>query len=141
MKKLILSIAALLILAGSFFAFSYFKDQDVEGTITIILIDEIGDTISSEEYDFTSDDTLFDLLDENYEVGCADLSYQLSSECSQNILTSRVILKIDEIETDWMNTYIAIYENDEYSLNGIDNMTLNDGDIFVFEYKVYGGDN
>ena len=141
MKKLILSIAALLILAGSFFAFSYLKDQDTEGTITIILIDEMGDTISSKEYDFISDDTLFDLLDENYEVGCADASYQLSSECEGNIFTSRVILKIDEIETDWMNTYIAIYENEEYSLSGIDDMTLNDGDIFVFEYKVYGGDN
>lgn len=141
MKKLILSIAALLLLAGSFFAFSYLKVQDTEGTITIILIDEIGDTISSKEYDFTSDDTLFDLLDENYEIGCADSSYQLSSECSENILTSRVILKIDGIETDWLNTYIAIYENDKYSLSGIDGMTLNDGDIFVFEYKVYGGGN
>lgn len=141
MKKLILSIASLLLLAGSFFAFGYFKNQDIEGTITIILIDEIGDTISSKEYDFTSDDTLFDLLNENYEIGCADSSYQLSSECSKNILTSRIILKIDGIETDWINTYIAIYENEKYSLNGIDNMTLNDGDIFVFEYKVYGGDN
>jgi hypothetical protein len=141
MKKVLMSIAALLLLVGSFLALSYLDFSDKEGTITIILIDEIGDTISSREYDFTSDDTLFDLLEENYDIGCADSSYQLSSECSENILTSRVILKIDGIETDWDNSYIAIYENDKYSILGIDEIALNDGDIFIFEYKVYGGDN
>ena len=50
-------------------------------------------------------------------------------------------MKIDDVETDWINNYIAIYENNEYSLLGIDSIVLNDGDIFVFEYKTVGGDN
>ncbi len=141
MKKVILSIAALILLFGSFIALSYFGNSDIEGSVKIILIDEIGDKISSKEFSFTSEDTLFDLLGKNYEIGCADSSYQLSTDCNEGLFTSRILMKINNIETDWTNTYIAIYENDEYSVLGIDNMTLNDGDVFVFEYKIVGGDN
>ena len=125
----------------SFLALSYLDNSDIEGSVTITLIDEIGDTVSSKEYDFTSEDTLFDLLNENFEVGCANSSYQLSLECDKGLFSSRVLMKLNDVETDWTSTYIAIYENDEYSLLGIDNMTLNDGDVFVFEYKIVGGDN
>ena len=141
MKKVIISVAALVFLAGSFLTISYFNKSDIEGTITITVVDEIGDTVSSKEFDFTSEDTLFDLLDQNFEVGCANSSYQLSSECEKILFTSRVLMKIDDVETDWINNYIAIYENNEYSLLGIDSIVLNDGDIFVFEYKTVGGDN
>ncbi|KFZ27016.1 MAG: hypothetical protein KQ78_00782 [Candidatus Izimaplasma bacterium HR2] len=141
MKKVIISVAALVFLASSFLALSYFNKSDVEGTITITVIDEIGDIVSSKEFDFTSEDTLFDLLDQNFEVGCANSSYQLSSECEKILFTSRVLMKIDDVETDWINSYIAIYKNNEYSLLGIDNIVLNDGDVFVFEYKTVGGDN
>lgn len=140
MKKIILSLVAIVILAGSTFAISHYKNQDIEGSISIVLIDEFGDTISNIEYDFTSEDTLFGLLDENYELGCANSSYSLSSNCESGLFSSRVLMKIDSIETDWMNTYIAIYENDDYSLVGIDFIALNDGDIFVFKYKEVGGD-
>lgn len=143
MKKVILSVASLVLLAGSFLALSYFEKSDIEGSVTITLVDEIGDIVSNSEYDFTSEDSLFDLLNDNFELGCADSSFHLSSECDDVNLffSSRVLMKIDSIETDWMNTYISIYENDEYSLLGIDNITLNDGDVFVFEYKKVGGDN
>ena len=141
MKKVLISIVALALLVGSFLALSYFDFSDIEGTVTITLVDEIGDTISSKEYDFNSDDTIFDLLEENYDIGCANSSYQLTSECNSTLFSSRVLMKIDEIETDWLNTYIAIYENGEYSTLGIDNMFLNDGDVYVFEFKTVGGDN
>ena len=84
---------------------------------------------------------MYDLLNENYELGCANSSYQLSTECPSGIFSSRILLKIDDLETDWRNSYIAIYENDEYSVLGIDYIYLNDGDVFVFEYILVGGDN
>ena len=141
MKKVLISLVTLLLLIGSFLALSFFDFSDTEGTITITLKDEIGDIVSSKGYDFNSDDTLFDILNNNYDLGCANSSYQVSDVCDASLFSSRVILKIDDIETDWRNSYIAIYENGEYSNLGIDYISINDGDVFVFEYKIVGGDN
>lgn len=141
MKKILISCVALVLLISSFLALSYFDFSDIEGTISITLKDEIGDTISSKEYDFTSEDTLFIILEENYEIGCADSSYQVTEICEKGLFTSRILLEIDDLKTDWRNSYISIYENEEYSTQGIDNISLNDGDKFVFEFKIVGGDN
>ncbi len=141
MKKVLISFVALALIISSFLALSYFDFSDTKGTITITLIDEIGDTISSIEYEFNSQDTLFDILDENFSLGCTDSGYRLSTECEPKLVGSRILLKIDSLETDWRNSYIAIYENDEYSVLGIDNISINDGDVFVFQYKIVGGDN
>ena len=141
MKKLVISLVTLVVVAASFIIFSQLNKNDPIGEITIIVVDEIGDTISHKTIEFTESDTLFSLLDENYDIGCADSSYNLSTECEQLVYSSRVILKIDSLVTDWNNTYIGIYENDEYSNFGIDLIPLNDGDVFRFEYKVIGDDN
>ncbi len=138
MKKLGISIFILLTAITSYFAFSQLNKNDELGEITITVVDEIGDTISSTQYPFTEDDTLFSILAENYDVGCADSSYHLSDVCEKQVFNSRIILKIDTIETDWHNTYISIYENGEYSNLGIDSIILNDGDVFLFKYTVVG---
>ncbi len=140
MFKLVISISVLIVTVASFLAFSQLNNNDAIGEITITIVDEIGDTISSNTYNFTESDTLFSILEDNYELGCADSSYHLSTVCESQIFNSRVILKIDTIETDWNNTFIAIYENDEYSNLGIDSIPLNDGDVFRFEYTVVGDD-
>ena len=141
MKKILISCVALALIIGSFLALSFFDFSDIDGTISIILKDEIGDTISSKEYEFTNEDTLFNILEENYEVGCANSSFQLSDVCEKGMFSSRIILEIDTLKTDWRNSYISIYENGEYSVHGIDDISLNDGDIFEFEFKLVGGDN
>jgi len=141
MKKLVISLIALVVVAASFIIFSQLNKNDPIGEITIIVIDEIGDTISSKTIGFTESDTLFSILDDNYDIGCADSSYNLTTDCEQLLYSSRVILKIDSLVTDWNTTFIGIYENDEYSNLGIDLISLNDGDVFRFEYKVVGDDN
>ena len=85
MKKILISCVALALIIGSFLALSFFDFSDIDGTISIILKDEIGDTISSKEYEFTNEDTLFNILEENYEVGCANSSFQLSDVCEKPI--------------------------------------------------------
>ncbi len=140
MKKLVVSLVVLIVVAASFILLSQLNKNDSIGEITIIVVDEIGDTISSKTYSFTEEDTLFSILDENYELGCADNSYHITSVCEPLIFSSRVILKIETVETDWINTFIAIYENDEYSTLGIDSISLNDGDVFRFEYSIVGGE-
>ena len=141
MKKLVISFAVIVVAIASFVSFSQLNKNDKLGEITIVLVDEIGDTISSKTYDFTETDSLFSILDENYEVGCANSSYQMTTDCTKLLFGSRVIMKIDSLETNWTDNYIGIYENDEYSTLGIDSMSLNDGDIYRFEYTEIGDDN
>ncbi len=141
MKKILISFVAICLIIGSFLVLSYYDFSDKEGTISITLKDEKGDTISNEDYEFTNEDTLFSILDENYDLGCANSSYHVSDVCDKGLFTSRILLEINTLKTDWRNSYISIYENEEYSTQGIDNISINDGDIFVFEYKLVGGDN
>jgi len=138
MKKLGISIIVLVIAIAGYFGFSQLNKNDIIGEITITVVDEIGDTVSSKQFFFTEEDTLFSILNENFEVGCADSSYHLTDVCEEQLFNSRIILKIDSVETDWFNTYIGIYENGEYSNFGIDSIALNDGDVFLFEYTVIG---
>ncbi|MCK5387816.1 MAG: DUF4430 domain-containing protein [Candidatus Izimaplasma sp.] len=140
MKKLGVSLIVLIVVTASFIAFSQLNKNDPIGEITIVVIDEIGDTLSNKTYAFTESDTLFSILEENYEIGCADSSYHITTVCDPLLFSSRVILKIDSVETDWTNTFIAIYKNDEYSNLGLDSISLNDGDIFRFEYQEVGGE-
>ena len=140
MKKLVYSIIILVVSFASFSIYSQLNNNDTVGEITIIIVDEIGDTVSSKTYDFTKEDTLFSILQDNYEIGCADSSYHITTVCEPLLFNSRVILKVNSVETDWTNTFIAVYENDEYSNYGIDSISLNDGDVFRFEYSLVGGE-
>lgn len=140
MKKLVITLIVIVLSVASLFAFSQLNKNDKIGEITIIVVDEIGDTISQQTYDFTESDTLFSILDDNFELGCADSSYHITTNCEPLLFGSRAILKIGSLETDWSNNYIAIYENDTYSTLGIDSIILNDGDVFRFEYKEIGDD-
>jgi len=140
MKKLVYSIIILVVSFASFSIYSQLNNNDAVGEITIIIVDEIGDTVSSKTYDFTKEDTLFSILQDNYEIGCADSSYHITTVCEPLLFNSRVILKVNSVETDWTNTFIAVYENDEYSNYGIDSISLNDGDVFRFEYSLVGGE-
>jgi len=141
MKKIIISLIVIAVFSVSYFIFSQTQNNDLEGQISIVLIDEFGDTISNLTYDFTERDTLFSILDDNYIVGCADSHYNISVDCEVPLMGSRIILKIDSLETNWSMNYIGIYVNDEYSVIGIDSLSLNDGDVFTFKFHNVGDDN
>jgi len=141
LKKLVISIIVIVIAIASFVIFSQLNKNDKLGEITIILVDEIGDTIYNRKYDFTETDTLFSILDEDFNLMCADSSYNINDNCDPVLFGSRVILKIDTIETNWSDNYIGIYENEVYSTLGIDSLSLNDGDVFTFEFTEIGDGN
>ena len=50
-------------------------------------------------------------------------------------------MKIDTLETNWSDNYIGIFENDVYSTLGVDSISLNDGDVFTFEFTEIGDDD
>ena len=74
-------------------------------------------------------------MQDTFALSCENQFYQ-PSDCTNPPLFGTVLLGINSIQTDWTNTYIAIYINDEYSTNGIDNITLTEGDIYRFEHTL-----
>lgn len=140
MKKIVTSIFVLAISLGLFSYVTRLESNDLVGEITIELVSEDGSVVV-DLYGFDIDDSLFEILQENYLVFCADSSYNKTDSCDSLVYGSRVILQIEDIETDWNHTFIAIYENGTKSNFGIDSLVLNDGDYFRFEHTEVGDYN
>jgi hypothetical protein len=136
MKKVLVTMIVLA-LASVTFWYSTTLNNEVAGDITIIVIDEAGAEVVHDTFSFAQEDTLFEILDQHYEIGCANHAYDLTSECNES-LTGRVILQIEDVVTDWDNTFIAIYINDEYAQFGVDMVSMHDQDIYRFEYTEVG---
>ena len=137
MKKVIISIASIILLITTIFFFSY-NNNDSVGTVSIIIVSETDQT-EIRQFTFTKEDSLFDIINENYSVVCGDRFYAPSTACETVTFGSRVIFEIDDLITDFETSFIAIYKNGVYSNLGIDSIVLNDGDLFRFEYKEVGG--
>lgn len=138
MKKVMITFAALIV-AGLAFWFSSINRNDSLGHISITVSNELNEIVIDDSFDFTDDDTLLDILIDNYEIGCADSSYNISDTCDS--MTGNIVLKINDVETDWDNNYIAIYVNDIYSVYGIESIVLHDGDVYNFSFTEVGGFN
>ncbi len=80
-----------------------------------IVIKNQSETLNDDYYEIESDQTLFDLLDSNYELKYDNTAYGVR------------LLGIDTIITDFKTSYIAIYVDDKYSSYGISNIKLYDG--------------
>lgn len=137
MKKVIISILVIVVFIALFRFLTTLDSNDIEGEITIEIVDINGD-VESGVYGFVIEDTLFSILNENFNVKCANSSYQIADSCQNLLFNSKVILQINDVETNWFDNFIAIYENDSYSNSGIDSIVLNDQDYFRFEYQEVG---
>ena len=135
MKKLILTAIALAFGALGFFVYETLHQTEGDGSVTIVVVDENDNVTYSEIHRFTEEDTLFSILQDTFDLSCANNMYQ-PSDCSDTSFFGTVILGIDDLDTDWTTDYIAIYINDEYSGYGIDGIQLRDGDTYRFEYTL-----
>lgn len=139
MKKVIIILAVLL---AGFLGYEYFSQTtsgDTEGGITVQVIDESGEIVSERNFVFEEEQSLFELMNENYDLGCADSSYKLDEECEFIQLNSHMILKIDTVETDWYGSYLQILVNDVPSVYGADGVMLEDNTTYTFKYVDLGG--
>ncbi len=138
MKKLLYSIIVLAFGITVFYLFSQPQNGDIAGDVTIILIDENETVLSTNVLSFTSEMSLYDLISQEYQIKCAGSNYQVSDSCDTVLFNSHVILTIDELDTDWTNSFIRIYVNDVPSQYGIDLIMLKDQNIYKFVYTEVG---
>lgn len=141
MKKFISLFIIVLIAFGAYTYFSQPIKGDDEGGVTVVLLDKSGAEISSDSYDFNNQQSLYDLVKNNYQIACASSSYQVDETCSFISLESHILLKINELDTNWSGSYIQIFVNGIPSEYGIDQVMLTDNSIYVFKYVDLGGGN
>ena len=81
--------------------------------VTIMLTDIDNNIIINDKLN-GNDKTLYDLLNENYNIRCEDGPH------------GKKILDFESVKTDFKNNYLAIYVNDIYSTKGLSYITLED---------------
>lgn len=136
--KIILTIVVLLL---GYLIIEFIFDRDLilsDGHIELEIIDEQGTTVFNEIIPYQEDQTFFDVLNESFELTCANRSYQPDPTCSYEFKlfsqTHHIILGIKtdsfDIMTDWDHTFlnIEIYDGTKYvdSTIGVDGINLNE---------------
>jgi len=141
MKKLVITGVVLVVALGSFFYNFINRTTNLNtGVMTIVVVDSIGDTVHNDEIVFAVGDTLFEIMNGEYDLQCANNQYQPGT-CDSTPFFGRVVMSIDEVQTDWSNNYLAIYVNNSYSNYGIDDIPLEDETEYRFEYTVVGDED
>jgi hypothetical protein len=137
MKRILLSLLAIGVLIGVSFFFGAPFQAPAAGVITIVLID--GDTeISRDVHAFNEGDTLYDILSRNYTIYCADHNHQKDETCTPTKfleITGRVLLGINELESNWTDTYIQIQINNVAPEKGMDQLEFTDQDVISLVLK------
>ncbi len=141
MKKMILSFIVIAISASLYFYFSQASDDgDKLGEITIKVYDENNSLVIEDTISFTDENTLFDVLTENYTIGCADRHYKIDYDCEFISINSHIILAINDVETDWYGSYLQIFIDGSPSNYGVDLINITDNSVYEFKYVDLGGE-
>ena len=70
-----------------------------QGGIKIEVVNDLGEVVVRDSYDFIEETSLYDILHDNYTVGCASSSYDLDYSCNYESFNSHIVLAIDDVET------------------------------------------
>lgn len=139
MKKLLMIIT---VIGLGFIGYTYASTPasgDSQGGIHIEVVDQEGTIIISDYYDFEEETSLFDILQENYEIGCADASYEMDYTCEYTAWNNHIILGVESVETDWWNSFLEITVDDVKSQYGADSIMLIDETTYRLTYTSLGG--
>lgn len=113
---IILSIIAVIIMVFALININSYTKNTNSGTITIELIDS-DNVKSTKDLPFTKNDSLYSLLDSNYEIE----------------VKNGMLIKIDNLYTpDTTDKFIKILINDSMSNYGIYQIKLVDKDVITF---------
>ncbi len=93
---------------------------EVDGSITVIVVDINGSEKYHKVIDYYKGDDFLSLLEKNFTIIAEDDAY------------GKLLYGIDDVITDFQTTYLAIYINDNYSNVGISYIELEDEMIVKF---------
>lgn len=96
-----------------------------EGEIDVVVV-ENEETVIDDSLPYAYDDTLYTVLDAHYEI-------ETSSDYGAAL--GRTLLVIDDVETDFYNTFFHISIDGEAAKRGIDHIELLDGATYTFEVR------
>lgn len=121
---LIKIVVAVIVLAIAITSIVIYKSQqepaaEISGTVTIELVPLSGESVTK-QLEYQTGDTLFGLLTENFEVTYEEGQFGI------------LLYGVDQIQTDFINTYVALYVNGTYSNYGISSISLEDGAVYSF---------
>jgi hypothetical protein len=122
--KILISISLICICISLFIVFNNLKGKDEKGIdVTIILKDKNNNVCVDDTY-HNNDLSLVELLKTNYEVRMEKSTY------------GYILYDFEEIKTDFKNSYLAIYVNDQYSNYGISGIVLKDDMVILFKETI-----
>ena len=140
MKTIYLKIAltVIVLLLGYLFIKLVYDNNltQTAGYIELFIVDQNEIEVYHDTIAYQENQTFFDVLNENFELTCANRNYEPDETCSyefKTLLSYHVILGIKNedfsILTDWSNTFIKIYVFDGTtyieSTVGVDGVNLN----------------
>ena len=140
MKKLLMIIV---VLGIGFIGYTYASTPasgDTQGGIHIEIVDQEGVMVIDDYYDFEEETSLYDTLQDNYTIGCADSIYNLDLTCEYKALNNHMILSVEAVETDWWNSFLEITVDGVKSQYGADSILLKDDTTYRLTYTSLGGD-
>jgi hypothetical protein len=122
--KTLISISLICICISLFIVFNNLKGKDEKGIdVTIILKDKNNNVCVDDTY-HNNDLSLVELLKTNYDVRIEKSTY------------GYILYDFEEIKTDFKNSYLAIYVNDQYSNYGISGIVLKDDMVILFKETI-----
>lgn len=136
MKSRLIITGILVLLASLTLGYFSFFEASNDGEIHVELYDE-DRFISETTIAFDEGDTLYDLLRDHFEITCMSASYERDPSCqsaSFSSISGRIILEIESLTSNWVDSYIQIEVNGEKSSYGMDTLIFKDQDVITFRY-------
>ena len=122
--KILISISLICICISLFIVFNNLKGKDEKGIdVTIILKDKNNNVYVDDTY-HNNNLSLVELLKTNYDVRMEKSTY------------GYILYDFEEIKTDFKNTYLAIYVNNQYSNYGVSGIVLKDDMVILFKETI-----
>ena len=133
-SRIVYTLLAVLLVVAIFYIL---KDEGAtgQGSIDITIYDQSETVVSSESHLFYEGDTLFKVMDRHYDLICADAQYNKDEACETTFAGRHILLGIDEVLTDWNQTFLYLEVNRTMATRGVDDVALEDNYDYAFHVR------
>ena len=133
--RIIYTVLALGFIVGLFYILYDDNEATGQGSIEITVYNQSETVVSSESHLFYEGDTLFKVMDRHYDLTCADAQYNPDETCETTFAGRHILLGIDDVSTDWNDTFLYLEVNGTMATRGVDEVELEDDFDYAFYVK------